>query len=77
MRRTTSEAIREFIADRFVLSDNVGPFIPNTESPRLMEELMKEYDGIYCGAFPDKAAGKLFCVRSSKTGKHFCKIRVK
>lgn len=77
MKRATSGAIREFITDRFVLSDNVGPFIPNKETPRLMEELMKEFDGIYCGAFPDKVAGKLFCVRSSKTGKYFCRIRVK
>ena len=55
----------------------IGPFIPNTEIDRLMEELMKEFDGIYCGAMPDKAGIKLFSVRSTRTNKTFCKIRVK
>lgn len=77
MKRATASAVESFVESRFVLVDNIGPFIPNTEIPRLMEALMKEFDGIYCGAMPDKAGIKLFSVRSSKTNKTFCKIRVK
>lgn len=65
MKRATTPAIELFIESRFVLVDNIGPFIPNTEIDRLMEELMKEFDGIYCGAMPDKAGIKLFSVRST------------
>jgi len=77
VKRATTPAIELFIKSRFVLVDNIGPFIPNTEIDRLMEELMKEFDGIYCGAMPDKAGIKLFSVRSTRTNKTFCKIRVK
>lgn len=77
MKRATTPAIELFIESRFVLVDNIGPFIPNTEIDRLMEELMKEFDGIYCGAMPDKAGITLSCVHSSKTNKAFCKMRVK
>lgn len=77
MKKPASATIQSFIRARFVLEDEVGPFIPGTETTRLAKELMQNFEGIYCGAFPDKRAGKLFEVRSVKTQKRFASIRVK
>lgn len=69
--------VEPFIKSSFVCVDKTGPFIPNKEIRRLMEDLMKEFDGIYCGVMPSKAGITLSCVHSSKTNKAFCKMRVK
>ena len=77
MQRTTTKAVNEFIFNRFVLQDDVGPFIPGTETQRLMRDLMQNFSGIYCGVMPDEEEGKLFVVRSVSTRKYFAKVRVK
>lgn len=75
-KRATSDNIDDF-AQPYILNDNVGPFIPHTETSRLMSDLMKEFTGIYCAVIPDKAWGQLFTVRSTSTRHFFLKIRVK
>lgn len=77
MKRATTASIREFIYDNFTIKDGIGPFIPGTEVQRLMDELMQNFDGIYCGVKPHEVAGRLFVVRSAKTLKHFAEVRVK
>lgn len=77
MKKATTKSLRDFIFERFVLDDTIGPFIPGTETDRLMKELMTEFEGIYCGVYPDKIAGRFFIVKSAKSGKTFCQVRVK
>lgn len=77
MKKPASATIQSFIRARFVLVDDVGPFIPGTETTRLSKELMQTFEGIYCGVKADKCMGKIFEVRSVKTRKCFADIRVK
>lgn len=77
MKRSTAADITKFINDRVVLVDDIGPFIPMSETKRIMRDLMSVFEEIYCGTTPDKHAGQVFFVRSDKTGKVFFKSRVK
>lgn len=77
MKRPSTTEIKNFIRSRFVLEDDVGEFIPGTETERLMRDLMQSFDGIYCGTLPNKGGGKTFIVRSAKTGRYFAEFRVK
>ena len=77
MKKASAVAIKSFIQSRFVLEDDISPFIPGTETDRLMRELMQNFEGIYCGVSPDKYMGKKFVVRSAKTNRYFAEMRVK
>jgi hypothetical protein len=76
MKRATRDAIEGF-AQSYILNDDIGRFIPLSETSRMMSNLMKEFSGIFCGVEPDKNWGHLFIVRSASTRKLFLKVRVK
>lgn len=77
MNKPTSAAIKSFIHSRFVLEDDIGPFMPKTETERAMRDVMQTFEGIYCGVLPDKVMGMKFIVQSVKTGRNFAEVRVK
>jgi hypothetical protein len=77
MKKPSSAVVKSFIRSRFVLEDDIGPFIPGTETARLSQNLMATFENIYCGVLPDKTMGMKFMVRSAKTGHCFAEVRVK
>jgi hypothetical protein len=76
MKRATHDAIENF-SHSYIHNDDIGRFIPLSETSRMMSNLMKEFSGIFCGVEPDKNWGHLFIVRSASTRKLFLKVRVK
>ena len=77
MKKPSAAAVKSFIHSRFVLEDDIGPFIPGTETDRLSRNLMETFEGIYCGVLLDKVMGRKFIVRSAKTSRCFAEVRVK
>lgn len=76
MKRPTTDAIQK-MAEDYYRWDECGRYIPAAATEWLMFQMMETFSGIYCGTMPEKHGIQMFIVRSAKTGKVFCKSRVK
>jgi hypothetical protein len=65
MKRATRDAIESF-AQSYILNDDIGRFIPLSETSRMMSNLMKEFSGIFCGVEPEQKLGTLIYRSLSK-----------
>lgn len=76
MTKASTPAIEKFLQP-YLSADEFGNYITDENAHKALDAVFAEFENIYCGIEVVKIGPKVFIVRSSKTRKIFCKIRIK
>lgn len=75
MLKASTPSLEKFMQP-YLSTDEFGECITDENAKKALNDVFSEFENVYCGISDEKTGIRVFIVKSAKTRKTFCKIRI-